>query len=143
MVTGREGLSRDEGGEQGDRKQWNGSLDANVLQPPLRQRETGQLERVAGRTRHQYAGPDHLRKPNTATSVATMRSGTPAGTNGWTTSATMAAPNAIASGSRARRRGASSARKAAGGAASRPSTFGLCRACVARAPTSVAKFPRA
>ena len=64
----------------------------------------------------------------------------PAGTKGSTAIATTAAARAIASGSRALSRGARSARNAAGGAASRPNTFGSGMASVARAPISVPAF---
>ncbi len=52
------------------------------------------------------------------------------------------AANATAIGSRALRRGASRARNAAGGAASRPSAFGSGSAWVASAPISVPRFHR-
>src|SRR5437868_13052615 len=71
-----------------------------------------------------------------------MRSGTPAGTNPSTAIATTAAARAIASGSRARSRGARRARNAAGGAASRPSTFGFENAWAATAPPRVPRFQR-
>src|SRR6266849_809802 len=144
-VAGREREDRDQRGEQRDWQKWDGALDTRILQPRLRQRDAGQLQPVAGCARDQQSSPEHQcapprNTPRKATSVATINSRMPAGTNGSTTSATTPAPNAMAIGSRARRRGASSARNAAGGAASRPRALGSGMAWVASAPASVPRF---
>src|SRR5205823_88115 len=98
-----------------------------------------EFEQVTADGGRRDRGPCHRRAPTTATAAA-ARTGTPTGATGVSATATATATAAAPRSRRVLKRGARSARKAAGAAASSPSVRGSASKLPATAPKSVPVF---